>query len=78
MSAWTALWPLIGVTLAQDQLVETIDHVRHLLEPTQVRKPDALATILEHALDDWDQGRLEQAREHLLPLVEPARGLGYL
>jgi tetratricopeptide (TPR) repeat protein len=73
-----ALWPLIGVTLAQDQLVETIDHVRHLLEPTQQRMPDALETILHRTLHEWDQRRPEQAREHLLRAVEPAKGLGFL
>ncbi len=75
---WTALWPLIGATLAQDKLAETVDHVRHLLEPTQQRMPDALETILHEALHEWDQRRPEQARERLLQAVEPAKGLGFL
>jgi tetratricopeptide (TPR) repeat protein len=75
---WTALWPIIGVTLAQDQLAEAIDHVRHMLEPTQQRMPDALETILREALHEWDQGRPEQARERLLWAVELAKGLGFL
>jgi tetratricopeptide (TPR) repeat protein len=75
---WIALWPLIGVTLAQNQLVETVDHMRHLLEPTQQRMPDALETILHEALHEWDQGRPEQARERLLWAVEPAKELGFL
>jgi tetratricopeptide (TPR) repeat protein len=73
-----ALWPLIGVTLAQNRLVETIDHMRHMLEPTQQRMPDALETILREALHEWDQGRPEQARERLLRAVEPAKELGFL
>jgi len=75
---WIALWPLIGVTLAQDQLVETIDHVRHLLEPIQQRMPDALEAILYEALHEWEQGRPEPACERLHRVVEPAKVLGYL
>jgi transcriptional regulator with XRE-family HTH domain/tetratricopeptide (TPR) repeat protein len=75
---WTALWPLIGVTLAHDQVAETIDHVRHLLEPTQQRMPNVLETILQEALDEWEQGHPKQARERLLQAVEQAKGLGFL
>jgi len=33
MFQWAALWPLIGVALAHDQLREAVDHARPLLAP---------------------------------------------
>ena len=75
---WIALWPLIGVALAQDQLIETIDYVRQLLEPTQQRLPDVLETLLQKTLDEWDQDHSGLAREYLLQATEPAKQLGYL
>jgi hypothetical protein len=40
--------------------------------------PDALATLIEAAVEAWDNVEPEVARERLKHVVEAARALGYL
>jgi len=75
---WTALWPLIGVAQAQDQVPEAVNSARGLLEPTQQRLPDALMVIVEEAVQAWDDGQPETARTHLRRAITVAQELGYL
>jgi DNA-binding SARP family transcriptional activator len=70
---WTALWPSIGAALAQNQLDAAIDYTRQLLDPAQQRLSDDLEAILHEALEGWDHGRPQQARERLLRAVELGR-----
>ncbi len=75
---WTALCPLIGVALAQDQLSEAIAYARALLTPEQQRLPGSLATPLEAALHAWDSDQPDVARTQLQQATAPAQELGYL
>jgi tetratricopeptide (TPR) repeat protein len=75
---WTALWPLIGVALAQDQVSEAVDSARGLLEATQQHLPDVLTAIVEEAIAAWDHGQAETARTHLHRACALAQELGYL
>ena len=51
-SQWTALWPLIGVALAESQpgLVEVAEYARRLLDSKQQRLPVNLQAALEAAV----------------------------
>jgi tetratricopeptide (TPR) repeat protein len=73
---WTALWPLIGVALAQDQISEAVDYARALLEPTQQCLPDALTAVVEEAIKTWEGGEAETARTYLSQAIELAQELG--
>lgn len=75
---WTALWPLISIALAQDQLSAAIDDARVLLAPQQLLLPDALRTAIEAATRTWDSGRLEAACAHLQQAAALAGEMGYL
>ena len=75
---WTALWPLIGVALAQDQVSEAVDYARALLEPTQQLLSEALTAIVEEAIHTWEGGDLEETRTNLDQAVELAQEMGYL
>src|SRR5262249_26786765 len=75
---WTALWPLIGVALAQEQLPDAMNYARALLTPVQQRLPDALTAAIEDALAAWDQGQAETAGTHLHRACALAQELGYL
>jgi tetratricopeptide (TPR) repeat protein len=75
---WTALWPLISIALAQDQLAAAIDYARALLAPQQLLLPDALRAIVEAATQAWDSGRLEAAYAHLQQAAALAGEMGYL
>ncbi len=75
---WTALWPLISIALAQDQLSAAIDYARALLAPQQLLLPDALRAIVEAATQAWDSGRREAAYAHLQQAAALAGEMGYL
>lgn len=75
---WAALWPLIAVALAQDQLTEAVDHARLLLDPQQQPLPSALNVLVEVAIQSWDAGQVEAACAHLQQAAALAGELGYL
>lgn len=75
---WQALWPLVGVALAQGREDEAWAHVQALLEPKQQRLPDGLDAALEAAVQAKAQGRAGAARSHLGRAMELAQELGYL
>jgi class 3 adenylate cyclase/tetratricopeptide (TPR) repeat protein len=74
---WTALWPLIGVALAQDLTSEAVDYACALLEPSQQRLPDALTTLLEEAIKSWEGGKTETAHTYLNQSIELAQKLDW-
>ncbi len=75
---WTALLPLIGVTLVQQQVSEAVGYARTLLQPHQQRLPDVLTTALETAIHAWDADQPGSARSHLQQATALAREMGYL
>jgi tetratricopeptide (TPR) repeat protein len=75
---WAALWPLISIALAQDQLSAAIDDARALLAPQQQPLPAALRATIEAATQAWDSGRLEAACAHLQQAAALAGETGYL
>lgn len=70
---WQALWPLIGVTLAQDRLADAIPHARQLLDPVQQALPSALERPLAAALATWDAGQPAAALDLLQQALDLAQ-----
>jgi DNA-binding SARP family transcriptional activator/tetratricopeptide (TPR) repeat protein len=75
---WTALWPLIGVTVARDRTAEASEYVRALLDTTQQRLPGNLEAAVGLAGRAFEEGDVESARIHLRQAIELAQELGYL
>jgi tetratricopeptide (TPR) repeat protein len=75
---WTALWPLIAVAVAQDQVVEASKCLHGLLESTQQRLPGDLETAVGLAARAFEKADAETARIHLAQAIELAQELGYL
>lgn len=75
---WAALWPLIGVMLVQERLSEAIHYVRMLLLPPEQHLQDALKSLLETALQEWDAERHAQVSLLLQRAVPLAKEKGYL
>jgi DNA-binding SARP family transcriptional activator len=75
---WLARWPLIVVTLHEEQIALAVDHARALLDPRQQPPPDALAASLEQTIQAWDNGALESARALLQQSMTLAQELRYL
>jgi tetratricopeptide (TPR) repeat protein len=78
MFAWVALWPLIGICLARNQLTEAVDYTRKLLVPVAQPQPDALAAPLQAAIQAWEQEQPEQAYAYLTQAAALAEPMGYL
>jgi DNA-binding SARP family transcriptional activator len=77
-SQWTALWPLIAVALAENQVAEAAEYARALLDLTQQRPPAVLEAALEATVRAANLGDLEAARAEIASVLDPARALGYL
>jgi len=75
---WQALWPLIGVALAQKHDDQAWPYVEALLEPRQQRLPDAMDAALQSALQLRSGGQADAARAHLDRAVDLARATGHL
>jgi tetratricopeptide (TPR) repeat protein len=75
---WAALWPLIGLALARDDLRTAIEHGRALLDPLQQRLPETFEGLLAQAVQAWDSGQAALARARLEQAMDPAREMGYL
>jgi DNA-binding SARP family transcriptional activator len=75
---WQALWPLIGVALAQGREDEAWAYIQALLESTQQRLPEGLNTSLEAAVQAKAKHQAGVARSHLNRAMPLARELGYL
>jgi tetratricopeptide (TPR) repeat protein len=54
---WTAIWPLIGMALAEGKLAEATEHVRDLLQPHRKRFSQPLTAALAKVLDAWENGQ---------------------
>jgi DNA-binding SARP family transcriptional activator len=75
---WTALWPLIGVALMEDDLIDGVQHAKKLLSLDQQPPPRILAEMLEKSIQCWQERRPEAARLHLHEALSLAREMGYL
>ncbi|MCG3118982.1 MAG: Serine/threonine-protein kinase PknD [bacterium] len=76
---WTALWPLIGVSITQDQISEAIAYARGLLDSSQMmRVPEALTAVLEKAINTWQGGDAKETCTNLTQALELAQKMGYL
>jgi tetratricopeptide (TPR) repeat protein len=75
---WTALWPLIGVALEEQNISEAIEYARDLFQPMQMRQPDALKEMLEAAIAASEQIQMEEARTQLERAMKLAQEMGYL
>lgn len=75
---WTALWPLLAVSLVSDRTTEALECAGLLLDSTQQRLPEALTRALEEALTVRDRGEAELARDPLETAVALAQEIGHL
>jgi len=75
---WQALWPLLGVALADGREDEAWLYAQALLEPRQQLLPDALNSALETALQAHATDQPVAARSHVERALQLAQEMGYL
>ena len=63
--SWQALWPLLGLYLAQERLAEAIACARQFFAPDQQTLPPNLAKSLTAALSAWDDDQPNAARQEV-------------
>jgi tetratricopeptide (TPR) repeat protein len=72
---WVGLWPLIAVCLGTEHVTEAVAAGRQMLEPSQLRLPDELESLLGSAAMAWDQDAPELAKDKMAAALELARDL---
>jgi tetratricopeptide (TPR) repeat protein len=75
---WTALLPLIDISMAQGQLSEALGHARRMLDDSQQRLPEELVAEVNRAVGAAESGKPEAAAGYLSRIVDLARQFGYL
>jgi DNA-binding SARP family transcriptional activator len=75
---WVVYWPLIGVSLANEDIHTAIEHVRNLLSPEQQPPPQPVFILLNKCLEFYDSDKLGSALIHVKEAALLARENGYL
>jgi serine/threonine protein kinase/tetratricopeptide (TPR) repeat protein len=73
---WLALVPLLAASIVLEDDEDALASARGLLEPQQQRLPDAAATLLGHAVAQWDAGHRDGAVKALRMALEALEGNG--
>jgi tetratricopeptide (TPR) repeat protein len=75
---WTALWPLIGVALLQNQVSEASDFAGALLDGSQQRLPGALTVVVKKAIAAREEDESEAVCVYLGRAIELAQEMAYV
>ena len=75
---WMALWPLVAMALASGQAGQAPGHARGMLPPPRQLLQKPVRTLVEDAVQAWDEGRAAESEELLRRAVDAASELGYL
>ncbi len=75
---WTALFPLMAITISEGSLEQAIGYDRALLDPTKMRMPDPLEETLKSAIIYWEKNQSGPAMAQLQKSLELAKEYGYL
>jgi tetratricopeptide (TPR) repeat protein len=75
---WTALFPLLALAVAQEQIPEALDHAQALLHPQQQKLPESLEAALAAVIQAGENDGAEAATHHLERVIQVAKETGYL
>ncbi len=71
------LWPLMAVKLASGDIAGAVDAGREMLEPSQVRLPDEVESLIERAKAAWDRDEAAATAVRLTEALQLACKLGF-
>ena len=75
---WTALFPLMAVALADENISEAVVHAQATVDQSQQKLPDGLAAVLENAITAWQQDRSTHTSRWLMEAITLARQMNFL
>ena len=75
---WAAIWLLISLSMREGRVADAMSYAAILFAPTQQLLPSELSTLTKEAINEWETGNTEAAREKLIEAVELAENLKYL
>jgi class 3 adenylate cyclase/tetratricopeptide (TPR) repeat protein len=78
MFDWMALWPLVAVALAAQQVEQAAEYARAMLPVPQQSLQEPVRTLVEDAVHAWDLGQPAETEELLHRAARAAGDLGYL
>jgi class 3 adenylate cyclase/tetratricopeptide (TPR) repeat protein/DNA-binding XRE family transcriptional regulator len=78
MFDWMALWPLVAIALAAQQVEQAAEYARGMLPPPQQLLQEPVRTLVHSAVQAWDNGQPAETEELLRRAVRAADDLGYL
>jgi class 3 adenylate cyclase len=75
---WMALWPLIAIHFAKNDIAGAIEHTKGLFNPKQHPLPEKLAAATQAAIASWQDSQSQKARSDLERAIETATEFGQL
>ena len=75
---WTAIWPLMGIAITDDNKLKAFEYAKMLLEPKQKRLPEALTAALKKAIVHWETGQNDKASIAFKESLQLAREMAYV
>jgi len=75
---WMALWPLIAIHFAKNDVAGAIEYMKALLNPKQHPLPEKLAAATQAAIASWQDSQSQKARTDLERAIQTATEFGQL
>jgi eukaryotic-like serine/threonine-protein kinase len=75
---WFALFPLLGVSLQEENIEQAVQCAQHMITPSQQRLPDELTSLLEQAVAAGGNSSQDAAANLLRQALQLAGELRYI
>jgi hypothetical protein len=75
---WMAAWPLLAMALDSQRVAQAAEYARRMLPPPQQPLHEPVRTLVDGAVQAWEDGQPAKTEELLRRAAQAAAGLGYL
>lgn len=71
-------WPLVAAYITQQRYQDAIPHLKDILLPHQMKPGKAVAEIIQHTINLWEEGKTDTAIHELHKIIPLAQSYRYL